>query len=109
MKRKKLKSAQEICKDAKRITVLENVSNPTNVGAIMRNAAALYMDAVLFTKGSSDPLYRRAIRVSMGTVFQIRGHFFRREKSLRKLPEWDLRPLRWHLPIIRLISMTRDC
>ena len=71
MKRKKLKSASEICKDAKRVAVLENVSNPTNVGAIMRNAAALNMDAVLFTKGSSDPLYRRAIRVSMGTVFQI--------------------------------------
>ena len=71
MKRKKLKSASEICNNAKRIAVLENVSNPTNVGAIMRNAAALNMDAVLFTKGSSDPLYRRAIRVSMGTVFQI--------------------------------------
>lgn len=51
--------------------ILEDVVNPTNVGAIFRSAAALSMDAVLLTKGSSDPLYRRAVRVSMGTVFQI--------------------------------------
>ena len=85
MKRRKLKSAQEICKDAKRIAVLENVSNPTNVGAIMRNAAALNMDAVLFTKGSSDPLYRRAIRVSMGTVFQIPWTFLSQGKELEEI------------------------
>ena len=81
MKRKKLKRASEICKDAKRVAVLENVSNPTNVGAIMRNAAALNMDAVLFTKGSSDPLYRRAIRVSMGTVFQVPWGFLPEKKD----------------------------
>ncbi len=85
MKRKKLKSASEICKDAKRVAVLENVSNPTNVGAIMRNAAALNMDAVLFTKGSSDPLYRRAIRVSMGTVFQIPWTFLTSGKELEEI------------------------
>ena len=56
---------------ARRIAVLENVVNPTNVGAIFRSAAALSMDAVLLTPDCSDPLYRRAIRVSMGTVFQI--------------------------------------
>lgn len=71
MRRKKLPSAEEICWDARRIAILEDVVNPTNVGAIFRSAAALGMDAVLLTKASSNPLYRRAIRVSMGTVFQI--------------------------------------
>ena len=60
-----------ILRDARRVAVLEDITNPTNVGAIFRNAAALSMDAVLLTKNCSDPLYRRAIRVSMGTVFQI--------------------------------------
>lgn len=71
MKRKSLPAIEQICKNANRIAVLENVMNPTNVGAIFRNAAALGMDAVLLTKGCSDPLYRRCLRVSMGTVFQI--------------------------------------
>jgi tRNA G18 (ribose-2'-O)-methylase SpoU len=71
MHRPKLPTVEEICKGAKRIAVLENVVNPTNIGAIIRSAAALNMDAVLLTKDSSNPLYRRAIRVSMGTVFQI--------------------------------------
>ena len=62
---------EEICADAHRIAILENVVNPTNIGAIFRSAAALNMDAVLLTPACSDPLYRRAIRVSMGTVFQI--------------------------------------
>ena len=56
--------------------MLENVVNPTNVGAIFRSAAALNMDAVLLTPACSDPLYRRAIRVSMGTVFQVPWTFF---------------------------------
>lgn len=71
MRRKVLPSAEEVCRDARRIAVLENVMNPTNVGAIFRSAAALGMDAVLLTGGCSDPLYRRSARVSMGTVFQI--------------------------------------
>ena len=71
MKRKVLPSVESLVKDARRIAVLENVTNPTNLGAIVRNAAALGLDAVLFTHGSTDPLYRRAARVSMGTVFQI--------------------------------------
>ena len=71
MRRPAPKSIEEICKDAKRVAVLENVMNPTNVGAIFRSAAALNMDAVLLTPACSDPLYRRAIRVSMGTVFQV--------------------------------------
>ena len=71
MRRKTLPSLKEICEGKRRIAILEDVVNPTNVGAIFRSAAALSMDAVLLTKGSSDPLYRRAVRVSMGTVFQI--------------------------------------
>ena len=71
MYRQPLPSVRSVCKGAKRITVLENVVNPTNVGAIFRSAAALGMDAVLLTTGCSNPLYRRAIRVSMGTVFQV--------------------------------------
>ena len=71
MRRKALPSLKEICEEKRRIAILEDVVNPTNVGAIFRSAAALSMDAVLLTKGSSDPLYRRAVRVSMGTVFQI--------------------------------------
>ena len=71
MKRIVLPSVEEICKNASRIAILEDVVNPTNVGAIIRSAAALGMDAVLLTHGCADPLYRRASRVSMGTVFQI--------------------------------------
>ena len=67
MRRKVLPSVSTICAGANRIAILENVVNPTNVGAIFRSAAALNMDAVLLTSGCSDPLYRRAIRVSMGT------------------------------------------
>lgn len=71
MRRPKLPSVEEICTGARRIAILENVMNPTNIGAIFRSAAALNMDAVLLTPACSNPLYRRAIRVSMGTVFQI--------------------------------------
>lgn len=71
MKRRRLPGLQEICNGRDRIAVLENVMNPTNVGAIFRSAAALHMDAVILTGGCSNPLYRRASRVSMGTVFQI--------------------------------------
>ena len=71
MYRPALPSVEDICKNARRVAVLENVMNPTNVGAIFRSAAALNMDAVLLTGGCSDPLYRRASRVSMGTVFQV--------------------------------------
>ena len=71
MHRPAMPEIHEILKNARRIAILENVVNPTNVGAIFRSAAALNMDAVLLTSGCSDPLYRRAIRVSMGTVFQV--------------------------------------
>ena len=71
MRRRPQPSLKEVCADARRVAVLENVMNPTNLGAIFRSAAALGMDAVLLTPASSDPLYRRAVRVSMGTVFQV--------------------------------------
>ena len=71
MKRPKLLDAEEILKNTRRIAVLEEIMNPTNIGAIFRSAAALGMEAVLLTGGCSDPLYRRSARVSMGTVFQI--------------------------------------
>ena len=76
MRRNPLPPVEEICRNASRIAVLENVVNPTNIGAIFRSAAALHMDAVLLTGGCSDPLYRRAARVSMGTVFQIPWTYF---------------------------------
>lgn len=71
MYRKPVPKAEEILKNANRVAVLEDVMNPTNLGAIFRSAAALGMDAVLLTPGSTDPLYRRSARVSMGTVFQV--------------------------------------
>ena len=76
MRRPALPSVSELCRTSSRIAILENVMNPTNVGAIFRSAAALHMDAILLTPGCSNPLYRRAIRVSMGTVFQIPWTFF---------------------------------
>lgn len=71
MQRNPLPTVADITKNARRIVLLENVVNPTNVGAIFRSAAALNMDGILLTPACSNPLYRRAIRVSMGTVFQI--------------------------------------
>lgn len=71
MRRPTLKSVEDVLENTRRIVILENVMNPTNVGAIFRSAAALGMDAVLLTPGCSNPLYRRSARVSMGTVFQI--------------------------------------
>lgn len=75
MKRKPLRTVKELCENKSRVVILDKVMNPTNVGAIIRSAAALGMDAVLLTPGCSDPLYRRAARVSMGTVFQIEWTF----------------------------------
>ena len=76
MYRPTLPSVEQLCKNARRVAILENVVNPTNVGAIFRSAAALEMDAVLLTPACADPLYRRASRVSMGTVFQIPWTYF---------------------------------
>lgn len=71
MGRPKLPTVEELCAKARRVAVLEGIVDPTNVGAIFRSAAALHMDAVLVTPTCGDPLYRRAARVSMGTVFQV--------------------------------------
>ncbi len=81
MRRPALPSLEDICAGAHRIAILENVMNPTNVGAIFRSAAALNIDAVLLTPSCSNPLYRRAIRVSMGTVFQIPWTFLGNESE----------------------------
>ena len=71
MRRPKLPTVEEVLSGTRRVAVLEDVQNPTNVGAIFRSAAALGMDAVLLTPACSNPLYRRSCRVSMGTVFQV--------------------------------------
>lgn len=88
MERPNLPDLKTVCAKARRIAVLENVMNPTNVGAIFRNGAALNMDAVLLTPACSNPLYRRAVRVSMGTVFQIPWTFF--DRNLPGQPSADI-------------------
>ena len=85
MRRPKLPSVEEVCRSARRIAVLENVMNPTNIGAIFRSAAALGMDAVLLTCVGSDPLYRRASRVSMGNVFLIPWTYLPEESDWTQL------------------------
>ena len=92
MLRPQLPSVQEAVAGARRIVVLENVQNPTNVGAIFRSAAALGMDAILLTPGCSNPLYRRSARVSMGTVFQIPWTFIGEQTS--DWPEAGMETLR---------------
>lgn len=89
MRRRPLREVQEICAGTRRIAILENIMNPTNIGAIFRSAAALNMDAVLLTPGCSDPLYRRAVRVSMGTVFQVPWTYLGNEGA-----EWPLQGMR---------------
>lgn len=83
MRRRPLQNYLELCAGKSRIAILENVMNPTNVGAIFRSAAALHMEAVLLTPGCSDPLYRRASRVSMGTVFQVPWTSIQDENEIR--------------------------
>lgn len=89
MRRPPLPTVSQVCANARRIAVLENVMNPTNVGAIFRSAAALHMDAILLTPSCSNPLYRRAIRVSMGTVFQIPWAFLGKEQV-----DWPINGMR---------------
>ncbi|MCX4297653.1 MAG: RNA methyltransferase [Lachnospiraceae bacterium] len=85
------KTVSEICAGARRLAVLERVVNPTNVGAVFRSAAALGVDGVLLTPTCSNPLYRRAIRVSMGTVFQIPWAFFTEEQEIKLLQNLGFR------------------
>ncbi len=96
MRRPLLPTVEEVCRNAQRIAVLENVMNPTNLGAIFRSAAALGMQAVLLTSAGSDPLYRRALRVSMGTVFQVPWSY---------LPENDAWTERLHLLGFKTVAM----
>ena len=90
MRRPPLPTVEEVCSGARRIAILENVVNPTNVGAIFRSAAALNMDAVLLTPACSNLLYRRAIRVSMGTVFQIPWTFLGTNDTEWPKPAMDI-------------------
>ena len=71
MHRPKLPSVEEVCRDARRVVVIHGVVDSTNIGAIFRSAAALGIDGVLITRDSCDPLNRRAVRVSMGSVFLV--------------------------------------
>jgi tRNA G18 (ribose-2'-O)-methylase SpoU len=80
-RRRRIPDAEKICSNARRVAVLENVVNPTNIGAIFRSAAALNMDAVLLTPACCDPLYRRSSRVSMGTVFQVPWTYLRSDSD----------------------------
>ena len=85
LRRPEERNAQEILALSRRVAVLENVMNPTNLGAIFRSAAALGIDAVLLTRGCTDPLYRRAARVAMGTVFQVPWAFLETEDYIGML------------------------
>lgn len=91
MRRPTLPSLEELLRDAKRVAVLENIADSTNIGAIFRSAAALGIDAVLVTPGCCDPLCRRAVRVSMGTIFQVK--WGRIGASFSDWPEWGLNEL----------------
>ena len=96
MRRPPLPTAEAVCANARRIAVLENVMNPTNLGAIFRCAAGLGIDAVLLTAAGSDPLYRRASRVSMGNVFLIPWAICRRATGPLCSATGALPPPPWH-------------
>lgn len=86
MRRPRMKSVEELCVNAKRVVVIDGVVDTTNIGAIFRSAAALGIDTVLLTPTSCDPLNRRAVRVSMGSVFLVPwGWIYNPVTSLRKL------------------------
>ncbi|MDE6781856.1 MAG: RNA methyltransferase [Ruminococcus sp.] len=88
MRRKKLPAVGEVLQNKTRIAVLEDIMNQTNIGAIMRSAAAMKVEAVLLTPASSDPLYRRSVRVSMGTVFRMPWTYFEDDNYISKLKEY---------------------
>lgn len=93
MKRKPLPEVAEILQHANRIAVLEDVMNQTNIGAVIRSAAAMKIEAVLLTPASSDPLYRRSVRVSMGTVFKVPWTYFESESYIENLKEYGFTTL----------------
>jgi tRNA G18 (ribose-2'-O)-methylase SpoU len=90
MRRPPVRTLAEVLAQAKRVAVLEDIQNPTNLGAIFRSAAALGMDAVLLTSACSDPLYRRSCRVSMGTVFQVPWAYLG-ENWMEELKAWGFK------------------
>ena len=111
MHRPAMPSAEEVCKNARRIAVLENVVNPTNVGAIFRSAAALNMDAVLLTSACSDPLYRRS---AWEQYFRCCGLTLKIKMSPGRRAAWiycmsmDLRRLPWHFGMILSVLMIKN-
>ena len=112
MRRPPLPAAEDLLEGSTRIVVLEDVMNPTNLGAIFRSAAAMGMDAILLTPASTDPLYRRCIRVSMGTVFQIPWAWISEE--LNDWPDWGMELLHRHgfktaAMALRNESVSIDC
>ena len=105
-RRRALPSVEEICRNARRIAVLENIENPTNIGAMIRSAAALNMDALLLTPACADPLYRRAIRVSVGTVFQIPWTYI---GVREKIEAQDTHDIDTELTILHRTGRTMQC
>lgn len=93
MRRPILPAAEDLLRNARRVAILENVMNPTNLGAIFRNAAGLGMDAVLLTRQGSDPLYRRASRVSMGNVFAVPWTYLPEGDYVSFLRRWGFKTL----------------
>ena len=96
-KRKEELTINDVLKDAKRIVVLEEVENPTNVGAIFRNAAALFADGLLLTSETCDPLYRRSIRVSMGNVFKTKWAYVNRDNYIDDLHKYGFKTVAFTL------------
>ncbi len=89
MRRPRLPSVQQICFQARRVAVLDNITDAANIGGIFRSAAALGVDAVLVMRSCCDPLCRKAVRVSMGTVFQIPWTYI--ENNVKELGEWGFK------------------
>ena len=109
MRRPAPKRAQELLQGTSCVAILEDVMNPTNLGAIFRSAAALGVEAVLLTESCTDPLYRRCIRVSMGNVFSVRGRICRTSTGSRLCTTMALRASRWRCARTRRSCGTRLC
>ena len=104
MRRPCVREVAEVCKDARRVVVIHGVVDTTNIGAIFRSAAALGIDAVLLTPDSCDPLNRRAVRVSMGSVFLVPWTWA--DRPLECLKELGFKTLLWPLPTFRAVGLS---
>ena len=110
MRRRPLPPVEAVCRNARRVAVLEGIVDTTNIGAIFRSAAALGVDGVLLTPTTCDPLNRRAVRVSMGTVFQVPWtRIAGRRRGSAALPRWASGLWRWRCPTIPWTSTTPAC